>query len=304
MEKNLDLIVVGAGAAGLTAGIYLKRSNLKSLVFEKSAPGGILLNIHQIDNYPGVPKVSGPDLAVNMFTQANELGVEIAYEEVKKIEKEGEDFVVYANDVYRAKTVIVASGMASSKARVTGEEAFLGKGVSYCASCDGAFFKGKDVALYGHNDRVAEEAIYLSGLANHVYILAPKETEFEEGHAETLSCLENVELIPMATLKEIQGSDHVEHLVYEQNGETKTLDVSGIFPLREGAGSSTFLYALGVEENRGFLVADKEGKTNVPGLFVAGDATDKKLRQVANAVGEAASASSAAIAYVRSLKKR
>ena len=303
MEIQCDVVVIGAGAAGLTAGIYLRRSNLKAVVLEKSAPGGILLNIHRIDNYPGLPRIAGPDLAVNMMQQALDLGVEIAYEEVAKVEKEEGRFVVYASNVYRAKAIIVASGMTQNEKKVPGEKEFLGKGVSYCASCDGAFFRGQDVMVVGHSDRVAEEAIYLSGLARKVYVAMPEAPSFSERHADILKGLSQVELIPSATLVAVSGTDKVSEAVLSVNGQETRVPVSAVFPLTEGRSAVSFLYPLHPGEEKGFLLVDGNLSTSVPGVFACGDVVKKTLRQVANAVGEAALAATNAIRYVRMLGK-
>lgn len=302
--ERYDCLVIGAGIAGITAGIYLKRSNLSCLVLDKDAPGGKLNNIHRIDNYPGTPKIAGPELARNLFNQASELGVTFDYGAVSEVKKEGDLFIVHTDvNSYEAKSLIVATGIENKKLGVPGEAEFNGKGVSYCATCDGNFFKGMPVAVYGYKDHAVEDAIYLSGLASKLYVLAPQELETTSAHREELLSNDNVELIVGAKLLEAKGEGKLESIVYELNGETKELPVNGLFQLYGEKSSSMFLSSLGLKTNKGFIQVSPSMETNVPGLFAAGDVLDKRLRQLVNAAGEASVAATMAIAYVHSLGK-
>ena len=301
--KTIDVAIIGGGMAGLTAGIYLRRSSLTSVVIEKGAPGGKLNNIHRIDNYPAAPKISGPDLAVAVFSQATELGVELAYGSVASVSKEGERFLVKtdAGD-YLAKAVIIATGVETKKLGIPGEKEHEGKGVSYCATCDGNFFRGKDVAVIGNKDHAVEDVLYLSGLVNRLYFLIPEPLETTEAHHRELLDCKNVALIEGAKPVRIEGEELVASLVYDVSNEEKQIHVSGIFPLYGEKSSSEFLASLKPNSNKGFLVCDASMSTSVPGLFACGDIVDKKLRQLVNAAGEAAVAATSAISYCRSVK--
>ena len=301
--ERYDCLVIGAGIAGITAGIYLKRSNLSCLVLDKDAPGGKLNNIHRIDNYPGVAKIAGPELAMSLFNQANDLGVVFDYGAVSEVRKENGLFLVQTDvNSYEAKSLIVATGIENKKLGVPGEAEFNGKGVSYCATCDGNFFKGMPVVVYGYKDHAVEDAIYLSGLASHVYVLAPQELETTQAHREELLRADNLTLLEGAKLLQAKGEGKLESVTYELNGEQHELETAALFQLYGEKSSSMFLSSLGVKTNKGFIEVGPNMETNVPGLFAAGDVLDKKLRQLVNAAGEASVAATMAIAYVHSLK--
>ena len=302
MEKEYDVVIIGAGIAGITAGIYLRRSALKAVMLDKGAPGGKLNNIHRIDNYPACPSISGPDLAAQLFNQAMELGVNYEYASVFEVAKEGNLFKTRTDvgDIV-SKAVIVATGSSPKKLGIPGEKDYLGKGVSYCATCDGNFFKGLPVAVYGYLDHAVEDALYLAGLCSKVHFLAPKPIQSTEEHLGQLKALENVEIVLGATMKSIEGDDKVQEVVYELGGFEKRLPVRAIFPLADEKSSSEFLAGLNPDTNKGFLICDSNMQTSVPGLFACGDIVDKRLRQLVNAAGEAAVAATASISYVRSV---
>ncbi|MDY6391769.1 MAG: NAD(P)/FAD-dependent oxidoreductase [Bacilli bacterium] len=299
-----DCLIIGAGIAGITAGIYLKRSNLSALVLDKDAPGGKLNNIHRIDNYPGTPKIAGPELAMSLYNQASELGVTFDYGAVSEIKKVDGIFVVTTDMTsYEAKSIIVATGIENKKLGVPGEAEFNGKGVSYCATCDGNFFKGKPVVVYGYKDHAVEDAIYLSSLASSVLLLAPEVLETTQAHREELLATGNVTLVENAKLLQILGENKVSGVRYETAQGEKEAETDAVFQLFGEKSSSMFLSSLGVNMNKGFIEVDANMKTNVEGLYAAGDVLDKKLRQLVNAAGEASVAATSAISYVHSLKK-
>ena len=304
MKMIYDCLVIGAGIAGITASIYLKRGNKSSLMLDKGAPGGKLNNIHRIDNYPGVARIAGPDLAMSLFNQASELGVEYAYGSVYEIRKEDNVFLVKtdAGD-FNAKSLIIATGVENKKLGIPGEDKYLGKGVSYCATCDGPFFKGKDVALVGNADHAVEDAIYLSDIVNRLYFLYPEEIVATPSHIEELIEKDNVTWIAMDKSIAIEGNELVESFTYEDKDGQHKLDVNAVFPLYGEKSSTAFLSPLGVKGNKGFIETNANMESNVPGLFAAGDIVDKKLRQLVNAAGEGAIAATSAIGYLRELPK-
>lgn len=298
--RNMDCVIIGAGIAGITAGIYLKRSNKSAIVLDKGAPGGKLNNIHKIDNYPGFAGISGPDLAMNLYSQASSLGVEIGYGSVQEVRKEGVLFHVQTDtEEYVSKTVIVATGVENKKLGIPGEKLFLGKGVSYCATCDGNFFKGQKVAVYGHKDFAVEDALYLSSICSHVYLIHSLPFEATEEHLAEAESLPNIEFVP-GEVRFIEGDEKVERVTLDDNS---SLDVSALFQLTGEKSSTEFLSSLGVASNKGFLIVDASQATSVPGLFACGDVVDKKLRQLINAAGEAAVAATSAISYIRSVSE-
>ena len=302
--ERVDCFIIGAGIAGITAAIYLKRSNLSSILMDKDAPGGKLNNIHRIDNYPGTPSIAGPDLAMKLYEQASSLGVEFTYGSVSEVKKEGDLFHIIADvGEYLATTLIVATGIENKKLGVPGEAALNGKGVSYCATCDGNFFKGKPVVVYGYKDHAVEDAIYLSSLASHVYVLAPQELEATEAHEAELKEKKNVTLLEKTEILSVLGEDHVRGVLIKKEDKEAELACDGLFQLYGEKSSSQFLASLGLETNKGFIKVDANMMTSVPGLYAAGDVIDKKLRQLVNAAGEAAVASASAISYIHSKKR-
>ena len=298
--KEWDVVVIGGGVAGLTAGIYLKRSNLKAVVMERGMPGGILNNIHRIDNYPGIPKISGPNLAMNILMQAQELGVDIEEEDVSKVERTEKGFLIHGYEDHFAKAVIIATGMSSPSSKIPGEEEFLGRGVSYCATCDGAFYKGKNVALLGGNDRVLEDALYLAGIASNVHLFVPSDPNFSFSLLQECSSLSNFHLHSHGDILKISGDAKVDSILVKEGADTHSLPIDGVFPMKEGVSASGFLNGLSPEKEKQFLVVDEDMMTSIPGIFACGDVVKKKLRQIVNAAGEAAVAASMAIRYVRS----
>ena len=303
MDQILDGVIIGAGAAGLTAAIYWKRSSLSFALLDKGAPGGKLNNIHQIDNYPGLPHVSGPDLAMSFFNQATDLGVEVEYGDVQRVEKEGDVFVISGDfGELRSKTVLVATGTSLSPKGVKGEKEHLGKGVSYCATCDGAFYKGKDVAVIGYQDHAAEDALYLSPLVNRLYFVFPKPLQASEEHERQLKACTNVEWVN-GKLLSVKGDPRVDRIEIQMESGLQSISVSGVFPLSDEQSASMFLAPLSPMTEKGFLKVNEARMTSVPGLFAAGDVVDKKLRQIVNAAGEGAEAATSAMAYARAWRK-
>jgi len=304
MRKKIDVAVIGAGIAGLSAGIYLKRSSVTSLLIEKAAPGGKLLTIHAIDNYPSEILISGPALAEKAVAHAASLGVEIAYGNVLSLTKGNGLFLIVTDlEQIEAKAVIVATGTLTKTLGVPGEKEFAGRGVSYCATCDGNFFKGKDVAVVGSKDQAVEEAIYLADLVRHLYFFAPTDIESPDNHLKALKSFPNVEIIEKAALEAIKGDKLVSAVAVVVDGKAADYPVSGVFPLSGERSSSDFLAALSPRNRNGFLDVDFDMKTSIEGLFAAGDVVNRKLRQIVTASSDGAVAATSAIAYVHSLAK-
>jgi thioredoxin reductase (NADPH) len=297
-----DCLVIGAGPGGLTAAIYCSRANLKVAVLEKLMPGGQVASTYKIDNYPGVPEVSGVDLALKMFDQATALGVEYLPMEVTGIKKEKDIFLVKTNDqTLKAKTVIVATGTKNRKLHVEGEEKYLGRGISFCAICDGSFYQGQDVLVVGGGNSALEESLYLSSIVNKVYIInitdeptAFKNVQDKVKKTKNIKVFNNSEVIAFEgddTLKEVK----VKNL---KTKEVTSFKVNGCFEYIGHIPNTDFLKDLGILNKYGYIVVDERKETKVKGLFGVGDVIDKEIRQITTATGDGTIAALNAAKYL------
>ncbi len=297
-----DLIIIGSGPAGLSAAVYAKRAGLNMLIIEKNpVSGGQIIDTYEVDNYLGIPGVNGFDLAMKFREHADKLGAEFVDATVTsvQIKDPGSDTkapvytVVTDAGEYETHTVILATGAHHSKLGVPGEEEYTGKGVSYCATCDGAFYKGKITAVNGGGDVAVEDAIYLSRFAEKVYLIHRRnELRAAKILQDEMLAIPNVEVIWDSVVKEIKGEDKVKSLLVEnvKTKEVKDVTVDGIF-IAIGIHPSTDLFADLVEcDEQGYIVASEDGATSVPGIFVAGDCRRKRLRQIVTAVADGANA--------------
>ena len=285
-----DSIIIGGGPAGLTAAIYLRRANKNVLVLESNVCGGQILNANNVENYPGIKSISGFDLSMNMMNQAMDLGAEIKYETVLKVD---EDKTVYTNkNTYKAKTVIIAVGSKNRKLKMENEDKFIGKGISYCATCDGNFFKGKDVAVVGGGDVALDDILYLSSIANHVYSIVRKDSF--KGETKELDEVKNnnVTVFYNSEITKIIGEDSLEKIIINDKDE---INVSGLFiAIGQEPNNHMFKNILEIDEN-GYIITVDEVKTKNKGIYVVGDARDKLLRQLTTAVSDGALAATYAI---------
>ncbi len=300
--KHIDIVIIGAGPAGLTAALYLARANKKVIVLDKSAPGGKLLTIPFVNNYPGVPSSSGLTLAQSFLASVNAFHVPFEYGSVSFVRKENGLFFVETDaDSYLAKAVIVATGLTNVPA-IPGEKEFIHKGVSYCATCDGRFFKDRPMAVVGENEHALSEAIYLSSLANIVYLFFDKEVTESSPYFEALKN-PKIKIIKGAKSLKIHGENHVDSLEYVLNGDNNTIEISAIFPLSKEKSAISFLSPLEVKTNKGFITTDEGMESSVKGVFAIGDIREKKLRQIVTAASDGAIASSSVISYLSSYGK-
>jgi thioredoxin reductase (NADPH) len=299
--KEFPVIIIGAGPAGLSCALYLKRAGVSPLVLEKSAPGGKLLTIAEIANYPGFGPTDGFSLAQALVNSATAQGVEITAGEVVSVSKENTTFSIQTRDeTYETPVLVVASGLANV-ATIPGEKDHVNKGVSYCATCDGPLYRKKDVALFGEGEKAFEEGAYLAGLVHHLYFLSPHAFHDLSPLGNSVLALPNVEAIPDAKILQIKGETHVESILYEQNGQQKEVGIAAIFPLAGEKSASAFLSALNVSLEHGFIVTDEKMASSCPGLYAIGDIVKKNLRQVVTACSDGAIASQSILAYRRSL---
>lgn len=291
MEKR-ECIIIGAGIAGMTAAIYLKRFAIDVLLLEKELPGGQLNKTRNLKNYPGFLEKDGSILAENIFEQIKELNVDYRNELVVEVDLNGKKIVKTASSEYECNQVIIATGRAPRLLRAKNEEKFLGQGISYCAVCDGFFFKDKEVAIVGGSASALESAIYLSKLAKKCYIICRRDfLKGEELVIETVKNLENVEIIYNSNVKEFRGTDKLNQLLLEQNGEDVELNVEGAFISIGYEPSYVVNSKVDLKNDNGYLEVDSNGQTNIEGVFAIGDAIKKDLYQLTTAASEASIAS-------------
>ena len=303
-----DLIIIGSGPPGLSAAVYAKRAGLNMLIIEKNpVSGGQIIDTYEVDNYLGIPGVNGFDLAMKFREHADKLGAEFADGIVTGIEKlQGENgktvFKVNTeNASYETRTVVIAAGAHHSKLGIPGEEEYIGKGVSYCATCDGAFYKGKVAAVNGGGDVAVEDAIFLARFCEKVYLIHRRdELRAAKILQDELFGLPNVEVIWDSVVQEIKGEDKVTTLRVKNLKENtdSDLNVDGIF-VAIGIHPTTESFANIVEcDENGYIIAGEDCATNVPGIFAAGDCRKKRLRQIVTSVADGANAVTAAQDYL------
>jgi len=291
-----DLIIVGAGPAGLAAAIYAARAELKFIVLEKEImSGGQIINTYEVDNYPGLFHMGGFDLAMKFREHADALGASFVTGEVEKIEAvpQGKKIICKDGTEYETKTVILSGGAKHRKLEVPGEDKLAGSGVSYCATCDGAFFRGKEVAVVGGGDVAVEDALFLARICKKVYVIHRRDTfRAAKTLVTRLTETENVEIIYDSVVNEIQGNFKVEALEVEnkKTQEKRTITLDGVF-IAVGMLPETKAYAGLVDmDAAGYIVADETGVTSDPAVFAAGDIRTKALRQVVTAASDGANA--------------
>ncbi|MBM6999743.1 thioredoxin-disulfide reductase [bacterium] len=299
-----DVVIVGAGTAGLTAAIYVQRANRSALVLEAKSYGGQIINTPDIENYPGIKHVSGFDFSTTLYEQATELGAKVTYAEVTGVDDEGSRKVVHTADgtAYEAGAVIIATGARNRPLGIAREQELIGRGVSYCATCDGMFFRGKDVAVNGGGNTAVEDAAYLAGVCNKVYLIHRRDQfRADAADVERLRGMANVEFVLNATVTAIEGDEFVTgvQVTDKTDGSTRTLPVSALFvAIGQVPDNVAFRGVVDLDE-KGYVVAGEDCLTRTPGVFAAGDCRTKGVRQLATAAGDGAVAASAAVAYLR-----
>ncbi|MFZ5427487.1 MAG: thioredoxin-disulfide reductase [Thermodesulfobacteriota bacterium] len=305
--KQFDAVVIGGGPAGMTAALYLARSELTVALVEKLSPGGQVLMTHFIENYPGYPEgIEGWKLA-DIFAKHIDAYPAIARysDEVKSIDpREGAHKVLIGDEWVEARAVIVCSGARYKRVGIPGEKELLGKGVSYCALCDGNFFRGQDVAVIGGGNSALEESLYLARLVKKIYLIHRRD-DFRAQRCYQDRCEMNnsIEILRSSVVDQIAGQDKVEAVVVRnlKTGEVKRIDVEGVFVF-VGYEPQGGFFPPGMEiDPSGFIVTDQNYRTSIPGIYAAGDVRSKNVRQVATAVGDGAGAASTVISYLETL---
>ena len=305
-----DIIIVGAGAAGLTAAIYAARANKKVLVFESKAYGGQIVTSSRIENYPAAPHISGTEFAEKLYEQAKDLGARVEFEEVEKIEKaeDGKFKVTTDEDEYEAGAIIIATGSTDKKLGIPSEDKFVGRGVSYCATCDGAIYKDKDVAVIGGGNTAFYDALYLADIAKKIYLIHRRaEFRADEALVEKVKAKGNVEFVLNAKVKEFSREEKLEKIELDSslaNADASasaggnSLVVSAAFIAVGRAPAIEKLNGLVKLDENDYIVAGEDCKTSTPGVFVAGDVRTKSLRQLVTAASDGAIAATGAVEYL------
>ncbi len=299
-----DIIIVGGGMAGMTACLYSLRNNRKVLLLEKETIGGQIAESPRVENYPTKKSISGAELADEVFEQITDLGAEVEIEDVKKIEKKGKIFYLTTDySTYECKSVIVATGSRHRHLGLENEEKFIGKGVYYCAICDGPFFKGEDVVLIGDANSALQYAILLSGYCKKVTMVTLFDKFFgEKTLQDSVKKLENVEIIHGAKAVKLNGGDNLESVVFERDDKsTFEIKTRGVFVAIGQVPENEVFSDLADLDKAGYFASDESCTTKTDGLFVAGDCRAKSIRQVTTAMGDAAVASMSANKYLSSL---
>lgn len=302
-----DIVIVGAGTAGMSAAIYGVRSGKKVLLLEEKNYGGQIVNTPEVENYPGIIKTSGFEFATNLFNQAKSLGAEIKYEKALKIEDNGTLKTIVTNkNTYEAKTVIIATGAKNRQLRLENEKKLIGSGVSYCATCDGMFFRGRDVAVVGGGNTALEDAMFLSNYCNKVYIIHRRDKlRGEEKIAKAISEKDNIEMVWNSNVIKILGDNQVEGITVKNSvdGSEKNIKVSGLFiAVGQEPDNYDFQSVIKLDE-KGYVIAGEDCRTETNGIFTAGDCRTKSVRQLTTAASDGAVAAIGACEYIDSQLK-
>ncbi|MCP4336337.1 MAG: FAD-dependent oxidoreductase [Mycoplasma sp.] len=285
-----DLLVIGAGPGGMTASIYASRSNLKTAIIEKGAPGGKMVTTFKIENYPGFSTISGPDLAISMFNQVKENGVEYKYGEVKEIKNNGpnEQIVILKDDseLY-AKKVIIATGMVSRIPDINRIEEYNHKGISYCAICDGPLYKGEVCGIIGGGNSAIEEASYLASSSREVHVFVFDDFFHADAkEVDLLKSKENVTIHMKSKITKLIGDNELESIKFLENGEEKEMQIKAIFPYIGYIPVSDFVSKLNITNKNGFIKTDEFMQTSKIGIYAIGDIRSKDIRQITTACSD------------------
>ncbi len=300
-----DIIIIGAGPAGLTSAIYAKRAGKSVLVLEAKAYGGQIINTLDIENYPGEEHISGFDFATKIYNQAKNLGADIKFEKVVDINDLGQEKeIITTKNTYKANAVIIATGSENRKLDLPNEDELVGKGISYCATCDGNFYRKKTVAVVGGGNTALEDAIYLCDLAEKVYLIHRRD-EFrgEESTVERLKQKSNIEFIYNSNVTKLNANDKLESIeVTNKDGSIKTVEVDGLFvAIGRIPENQNFAKIIDLDET-GYIISNENCHTNAEGIFVAGDNRVKELRQLVTATSDGAIAAVEAVKYLNEIK--
>ncbi|MEN1967286.1 thioredoxin-disulfide reductase [Lentibacillus sp. N15] len=305
-ERIYDVIIAGAGPAGMTAAVYASRADLDTLMIERGIPGGQMANTEDVENYPGFENVLGPDLSNKMFEHAKKFGAEYAYGDIKDVEDHGEYKLIKAGKhEYKTRALIITTGAQYKKLGIPGEEELGGRGVSYCAVCDGAFFKGKDLAVVGGGDSAVEEGIYLTRFANKVTVIHRRDQlraqKIIQQRAFDNDKIEFIWDTVVDTINGPEGKVSSLSLSNKDNREKSEFAADGVFIYIGMVPLSEPFKSLGITNEDGYIPTNENMETSVPGVFAAGDIREKELRQIVTATGDGSIAAQSAQGYIENL---
>ncbi len=308
-ENIYDVIIVGAGPAGLTAAVYASRGNLSTLMLERGAPGGQMATTEDVENYPGFDHILGPDLSTKMFDHARKFGADYAYGNVTKV-VDGEEYktIFCGEKEYKTRTIIITTGAQYTKMGIPGEEELTGSGVSYCAVCDGAFFKGKEIIVVGGGDSAVEEGTYLTRFVDKVTIIHRRdELRAQKILQDRAFANDKIDFIWNSEVKEVNGKDgkiDSVTLISTKDGSESEHKTEGMF-IYIGMDPLTEPFAdLGILDENGYIGTNEIMETKVPGIYAAGDVREKLLRQIVTATGDGSIAAQAAQKYIEELEEK
>ncbi|WP_041138279.1 NAD(P)/FAD-dependent oxidoreductase [Beduini massiliensis] len=303
--NTYDLVIIGAGPAGMTAAIYGARADLKVLMLDKLAPGGQIINTNEIQNYTGMGTINGAELAMQMFIHTQELNVEFDYGTVTKIVNEENIKKIYIEEdserIICTKAIIIATGTTPRRLNIPKEDQFIGNGISFCAICDGAYYRDKDVVVIGGGNSAVEESIYLAGIVKSLTIVTMFDLTADPIACDKLRALENVTVYPYQDVLEFVGDRQLEGVRFKstQTGEEKTVHCDGVFEYIGLSPVTAFVKDLGILNDHGYIEVNDKMETKVTGIYGAGDCITKNLRQVITACADGAIAAQVVSRYVK-----
>ncbi len=303
INEDYKIVIIGAGTAGLTAAIYALRAGQRVIILDGKGYGGQIGSTDKVENYPGFKSISGFDFATALYEQAKALGAKIKFSNVIAVNKDENGFIAETEKVaYKAKSIIIATGLEKRKLGIDREEMLTGKGISYCATCDGAFYKGKRVAVVGGGNTALEDALFLSEYCEKVYLIHRRnEYRAENAYVQKINTKENIQQLTSYVPVEIKGTDSLEEFKVKSLADNTeiSLEVDGVFVAIGQTPSNTIFKDIVDLDESGYIIADESCKTSTEGIFVAGDCRTKEIRQLVTAASDGAVAGIAAAKYVR-----
>lgn len=286
MKQIFDCVIIGAGISGMTAAIYLKRANKNVILIEKEIPGGLINKTSAVENYPGFTKIDGPSLVMNVYSQIQNLDIPIVFSEVIDIQNENNKTIYLKNgEIILSKTIIISTGRTPKKLNIPNEDRLIGHGISYCALCDGSFFKNKDVCIIGGGNSALEESLYLSNICNKVKVLNRSEKLRADDYLiEKVKAKNNIEILMNSTITKINGQNYLESI--EVNDQKILCD--GLFIYIGLVPNINFLKNIDIKTENKYILVDEKMKTNIQGIYACGDAIKKDVYQIITAASEGA----------------